>query len=147
MVKSGWAAPIMIYPNLPKDSDLRMVHAAVKKAVENGLGAWAEPLMLTGYEYRMCLKMYKAIKSLKSGEFKLKPSKYVTRFCVDMTNSLVYYPDEYFNVSPENRIFVWADDIRQAVSDLNLKSAQSLKRNSGKSSIDFSYSTGRKRKF
>ncbi len=145
MVKSGWAAPIMIYPNLPKDADLRMVHTAVKNAVENGLGAWEDPYMLTGYEYRMCLKMYKAIKRLEEGEFTVKPSKYVSRFCVDMTNSLVYYPDEYFNVRPENRLFVWADDIRKAVADLNLKSAQSGRDTARKSAKDYTYTTGKRK--
>ncbi len=144
MVKSGWAAPIMIYPNLPKDSDLRIVHGAVKHAVENGIGAWEDPLMLTGYEYRMCIKMYKAIKKLDDGEFNLKPSKYVSRFCVDMTNSLVYYPDEYFNVPVANRMFVWANDIRQAVADLNLRSAEGNRGATRKSARDFAVNTGKR---
>ncbi|MEO0900957.1 MAG: thermonuclease family protein, partial [Bacteroidota bacterium] len=57
MLESGWAASIIIYPNLPKNSDLRMARAGVKNAMENNLGAWADPKMLTGYEYRMCLKL------------------------------------------------------------------------------------------
>lgn len=137
MLKSGWAASIMIYPNLPKDSDLRMTHQALKEAYEGKKGAWADPKLLTGYEYRMCLKMHKAIKKLEDGEFQLAPSKYVQRFCVDMTNMLVYYPDEYYNVQPYNRIFVWAKDIRQAVADLNLKSAQGGNSSERKSATDY----------
>lgn len=137
MLKSGWAASIMIYPNLPKDSDLRMTHTAMKDAYEKGKGAWADPLMLTGYEYRMCIKMYNAIKRLDDGEFKISPSNYTSRFCVDMTTQLVYYPDEYFNVAPYNRIFVWAKDIRQAVGELNLKSAHAGSQSNRKSALDF----------
>ena len=136
MLKSGWAASIMIYPNLPKDTDLRMTYTAMKQAVESGRGAWGEPLMLTGYEFRMCMKMYNAIKKLDYGDFALSPSKYTSRFCVDMTNLLVYYPDEYFNVQPHNRIFVWAKDIRKAVADLNLKAASS-DRSARKSALDY----------
>lgn len=136
MLKSGWAASIMIYPNLPKDSDLRMTHTAMKEAYDLKKGAWADPMMLTGYEYRMCLKMYNAIKKLDYGKFKISPSKYVSRFCIDMTTQLVYYPDEYFNVPAYNRIFVWAKDIRKAVADMNLKSA-SAGRPSRKSALDY----------
>ena len=123
MLENGWASSIMIYPNLPKNSDLRLARNAEKKAIEDSLGAWADANMLTGYEWRMCVKLYKAIKSLRGNNTYISQKKYVSRYCVDMTTLKVYYPSEYHKVSPYNRIFIWEKDIRRAVSELNLKSA------------------------
>ncbi len=120
MLESGWAAPLIIYPNLPKNSDLNLTRLAVKNAVENKLGAWKNPKMLTGYEWRMCIKLYNAIKDLKAGEFYIPQYKWISRYCVDMTTLEIYYPQEYYKVAPYNRIFIFDDDIKQAVSELNL---------------------------
>ena len=125
MLESGWAASIIIYPNLPKNKDLRMAREAVKNAKANGLGAWSEPNMLTGYEYRMCMKLHKAMKDAKpSNGFFIKESSWVTRFCVDMTTLKVYTPQKYYQVEPHNRIFIWPKDVRQAVGELNLIAAE-----------------------
>jgi len=123
MLENGWASSIMIYPNLPKNSDLRLARNAVKNAVDNNLGAWADSTMLTGYEWRMCVKMYKAIKKLRGNNTYVRKSDYVSRYCMDMTTLKVYYPDQYYLVKSYNRIFIWENDIRKAVSELNLKSA------------------------
>ena len=122
MVANGWAAPIMIYPNLPKNRDLRKTRIAAKTALEGGHGAWASDKMLTGYEWRMCIKLYKAIKKLKGNNTYIRESDWITRFCVDMTTLKVYYPQEYYKVQPYNRIFIWGDDVRDAVAKLNLSS-------------------------
>ncbi|MEM9363290.1 MAG: thermonuclease family protein [Bacteroidota bacterium] len=125
MLESGWAASIIIYPNLPKNSDLRMARAGVKNAMENGLGAWTDPKMLTGYEYRMCLKLHSALKKAKASEgFFVKESSWIQRFCVDMTTLTVYTPQKYHKVKPYNRLFLWAKDVRKAVGELNLKAAE-----------------------
>ncbi|MEL7268939.1 MAG: thermonuclease family protein [Bacteroidota bacterium] len=125
MLESGWAASIIIYPNLPKNKDLRMARQAVKNAKANGLGAWSDPNMLTGYEYRMCMKLHKTMKDAKpSNGFFIKESSWVTRFCVDMTTLKVYTPQKYYQVEPHNRIFIWPKDIRQAVGELNLIAAE-----------------------
>ena len=122
MIKSGWAAPILIYPNLPKNSDLRMVRKACKDAFDNNLGAWSTDKMLTGYEWRMCIKLYKAIKKLTGTNTYIRQSDWISRYCFDMTTLKVYYPQEYYKVEPCNRVFIWADDIREAVANLNLQS-------------------------
>lgn len=122
MIENGWAAPIPIYPNLPKNNDLRRVRLAGKKAFDDGLGAWGNDKTLTGYEWRMCIKLYKAIKKLTGKNTYIKESDWITRFCVDMTTLQVYYPQEYYKVPPYNRIFVWGSDIRDAVAKLNLHS-------------------------
>lgn len=44
---------MMIYPSLSKYHDLAMFQTAAKDAVDSQRGAWALPLMLTGYEWRI----------------------------------------------------------------------------------------------
>jgi endonuclease YncB( thermonuclease family) len=67
MVASGWAAPLPIYPSLPKHSDLILLHDCAKEAYMAKKGAWAEPNMLTGYEFRMCVKLHDVTEKLVSG--------------------------------------------------------------------------------
>ncbi|AKA36587.1 thermonuclease family protein [Flagellimonas lutaonensis] len=125
LLESGWASSIIIYPNLPKNSDLRLARTAVKNAVENNLGAWADPLMLTAYEYRMCIKLYNACKKAKaSNGFFIRESDWVQRYCIDMTTLKVYNPQQYLKVKPENRLFIWPFEIRDAVGELNLIAAE-----------------------
>ena len=125
LLESGWASNIIIYPNLPKNSDLRLARTAVKNAVDNNLGAWADPLMLTAYEYRMCMKLYNACKKAKaSNGFFIRESDWVQRYCIDMTTLRVYNPQQYLKVKPENRMFIWPFDIRNAVGELNLIAAE-----------------------
>lgn len=125
LLESGWASNIIIYPNLPKNSDLRLARTAVKNAVENDLGAWADPLVLTAYEYRMCIKLYNACKKAKaSNGFFVRESDWVQRYCIDMTTLKVYSPQQYLQVQPYNRLFIWGNDIRKAVGELNLIAAE-----------------------
>ena len=44
---------MMIYSSLSKYHDLVMFQAAAKDAVDSQRGAWAVPLILIGYEWRM----------------------------------------------------------------------------------------------
>lgn len=120
MVEAGWAAPLLIYPNLPNNRDLNLVHSAAKTAFEEKKGIWADPLSLTGYEWRMCIKLHESIKKLKKGEFYIKEDAWIQRFCMDMSTLIIYYPQDYYKVAPYNRIFIWGVDVKSAVSDLNL---------------------------
>ncbi|WP_394971546.1 thermonuclease family protein [uncultured Croceitalea sp.] len=125
LLESGWASSILIYPNLPKNSDLRLAREGTKAAFENGLGAWNTPKMLTAYEYRMCMKLYSQCKKAKASEgFFIKESSWVQRYCVDMTTLKIYNPQRYHKVKPYDRLFIWGDDIRKAVGELNLQAAE-----------------------
>lgn len=42
MVKSGWAAPFLIFPSIPAYPDLVDFQEAAKTACESRIGAWAE---------------------------------------------------------------------------------------------------------
>lgn len=122
MVESGWAASFPIYSNLPKHIDLELLHSAAKNAYEGGKGTWADDKMLTGYEFRMCVKLYNITKKIVTG-VKIKSwEKYgwIDRYCCDMTTRKIYFPQHYFKVMPYNRIFIWSKDVKDAVAKMNL---------------------------
>ncbi len=122
MVAAGWAAPFVLYPNIPNEFDLPILHTAAREAVEGDKGAWADPQILTGYEFRMLDRLFKVTEDIAEGRDVSRRRRYdwVTRYCADMTSGTLYPPQHYFKVAPENRLFIWPDDTRQAVADLNL---------------------------
>ena len=122
MVSSGWAASFPIYPSLPKYSDLILLQEVGKDAYDNNKGAWEEPNTLTGYEFRMCVKLYNVTKKLVDGANVSKSARqgWVQRFCIDMTTREVYFPQNYHKVKPYNRIFIWPKDVVDATAKLNL---------------------------
>ncbi len=122
MVESGWAAPFPIYPSLPKYKDMVLLQQVAEDAFENKKGAWADPNTLTGYEFRMCYRLWEVSRKLVRGRRLSSQEKYgwVERYCVDMTTLEVYEPQKYYIVKPCNRIFVWPEDVTEAVGRLNL---------------------------
>jgi endonuclease YncB( thermonuclease family) len=122
MVESGWAASLVIYPSLPQHIDLVMFYEAAKDAFESKKGAWADPKSLTGYEFRMCVKLYKITKRIIEGESLNTSEKYswISRYCVDMTTRKIYNPQDYIKVKPYKRIFIWPEDVSEAVATMNL---------------------------
>ena len=122
MVESGWAATFPIYPSIPRYVDLVMLQELGKDACDNKRGAWADPMMLTGYEFRMCVRLYEVTKKVVDGKRLTSSELYgwVTRFCVDMTTREVFFPQSYYKVAPYNRIFVWPEDVSEAVGRMNL---------------------------
>jgi endonuclease YncB( thermonuclease family) len=125
MVRSGWAATLIIYPSLPKYQDLVMFHDAAKESYLAGRGIWADSVMLTGYEFRMVVKLFDVTKRLVSGAkvSTYERSSWISRYCVDMTTKEIYYPEKYFRVAPYNRLFIWSKDVSEAVGKLNLAPA------------------------
>jgi len=122
MVESGWAAPFVLYPSLPSYPDLVLLHNSAQDAFDNKRGAWANPLTLTGYEFRMCYRLAEVTEDLVNGK-KLSASermKWVERYCADLTTQQIYYPQDYYKVKPYNRLFIWPKDVNEAVSRLNL---------------------------
>ena len=122
MVAAGWAAPFVLYPNIPNELDLPILHTAAREAVQGGKGAWADPQILTGYEFRMMDRLFEVTKDITDGQDVTSRRRFgwVTRYCADMTTAKLYPPQHYFKVAPENRLFIWPEDARQAVADLNL---------------------------
>lgn len=122
MVESGWAASFLIHPSLPKYSDLVLFQAAAKDAVDKKRGIWSDAATLTGYEFRMCYKLWDVTDRLVKGEKvgSRERNKWVDRYCVDMTTREIFEPADYYRVAPYNRVFVWPTDVNDAVSKLNL---------------------------
>lgn len=122
MVDSGWAASFLIYPSLPKYSDLVMFQAAAKDAQDKRRGIWADAATLTGYEFRMCYKLWDVTDKLVKGEKVNRRERggWVDRYCVDMTTREIFEPADYYRVAQCNRVFLWPADVNDAVSKLNL---------------------------
>lgn len=122
LVESGWAATFPIYPSLPKYDDMLLLRDAAETAYETKRGVWADELMLTGYEFRMCIKLFEITKKLVKGEHlsDKERSAWISRYCVDMTTRELVFPEDYHKVKPYNRVFVWPQDIGEAVARLNL---------------------------
>ncbi len=122
MVAAGWAASFVLYPNIPNELDLPILRSAASEAVQGGKGAWADPNILTGYEFRMVDRLFEVTEDIADGRevTSRRRSGWVIRYCADMTTGALYPPQDYFKVAPENRLFIWPEDARQAVADLNL---------------------------
>jgi len=122
MVMEGWAASFPIYPSLPKQSDLTLLQESGKNAFESGKGIWSDPLTLTGYEFRMCVRLFDITNTLIQGKpvTSAERSSWIDRFCVDMTTREIFYPQDYHRVKPYDRIFIWPEEVTEAVGRLNL---------------------------
>jgi endonuclease YncB( thermonuclease family) len=122
MVESGWAASFPIYPSLPKIDDFALLQEAGQGAFEKPKGVWKNPLSLTGYEYRMCVRLFEITEMLVSGgtvSEKVK-SSWIERYCVDITTAQLFNPEDYYKVLPYNRLFLWPKDVAEAKAKLNL---------------------------
>lgn len=122
MVESGWAASFPIYPSLPRYINLVLFQQVAKEAYESKRGAWVDDLTLTGYEFRMCVKLFKVTEKLVNGKKVSTKEKYgwISRYCLDMCTREIFHPQDYYKVLPYNRIFVWPEDVVEAVGRINL---------------------------
>jgi endonuclease YncB( thermonuclease family) len=122
MIDSGWAAPFPIHPSLPKYRDLVLMRERARDAFESKRGIWSSAATLTGYEFRMCYKLWDITRKLQKGD-KLSTREreaWVERYCVDMTTREIFEPADYHRVAPYDRVFVWPADVTDAVAKLNL---------------------------
>lgn len=128
MVELGWASTLVIYPSVPGELDLPMLQTAAKNAVENGLGVWSDPTSILAYEYRMLEKLVLILQKQQNGEEIERDqwSGWISRYCADIETGYIFAPTEYFRVKPWNRLFIWKDQVREAVSALNLRPAPPL---------------------
>ncbi len=122
MIDAGWAASFPIYPSIPNIADLILLQQAAQEAVENKKGIWADPATLTGYEFRMCVKLHEITKKIVDGKelSSTERNSWIERYCVDMTTKEIFFPQDYYKVKPYNRIFIWPKDVAEAVGKMNL---------------------------
>ena len=127
MVAGGWAAPFLIFPNLPGELDLPLFLEAAVEAREEGKGQYQDDLSLPGYEYRMCEKLYRITKKIADGEELSYTDriKWRSRYCADMRDRRLFGPESYFHIPEPYRLWIWPDDVQQAIGMLNLIPAQS----------------------
>ncbi|HEX6292192.1 MAG TPA: thermonuclease family protein [Herpetosiphonaceae bacterium] len=104
MMQDGHATSLLIYPNIPKRADLKLVQDAVRSARENGKGIWAQgDLVLQAFEFRWIID---TITGTRQGP---------DRFCGDVTTGKLFPPQQYYRVEPENRLFFFEADVHQAL--------------------------------
>jgi endonuclease YncB( thermonuclease family) len=106
LMQEGWVVNYFIYPNLPKPEDWTRVQQAVRQARQKKKGFWKDETLLLGYEYRFCVD---TLRGKRSG-----PDKY----CVDITTGKLYAPHEYYQIEPENRLFVIKEHLPQAKKEI-----------------------------
>jgi endonuclease YncB( thermonuclease family) len=127
LVEEGWAVPFVLYPSIPGERDLPLLHAAARRAIAARLGIWSDPTLLLPYELRALERLLQLKVRLDKGE-KVPPAElwsWTSRYCADMTTRLLYRPQRYFEVAPEDRLFIWPEDVRDAVGKLGLAPAPS----------------------
>lgn len=104
MLEDGHAASLLIYPNVPKPEDLKLVQKAVHNARTKKKGFWAQGnRALLAYEFRWVVKM---IEGEENGP---------TRFCGDLSTGDLFTPERYYKALPENRLFFFKEDVSDAL--------------------------------
>ena len=97
-----------------------------KAPIKSGLAKHLYPKLVTSeagtLQETQGEKATDEFKKLLSGKKVSSKYKYgwISRYCADVTNREVFYPQDYFKVEPYNRIFIWPKDIGEAVSKMNL---------------------------
>lgn len=122
MIESGWAAPFVLFPNIPGELDLPLFLEMAVTAESEGRGQYQDNLHLPGYEYRMCEKLYTITKKLANGDVLSYPEqlRWRSRYCADMRNRKLWGPEKYFNIPAAYRIWIWPEDVQTAIGMLNL---------------------------
>ena len=124
----GWAAPFLIYPNIPGEYDMPLLIVAVTVAIEAERGIWRDHLRLLPYEYRLLTLHYEVTKEIIGGANLSAEEQFGfrSRYCVDMGTLLIHSYDGYGAIPPQFRLWVWRRHLRKAISDLNLKPSPNL---------------------
>jgi len=122
MIDSGWAAPFILFPSIPGELDLPLFIEASENAKQNNLGQYQNPLSLPGYEYRMCKKLYDISKKMLEGKRYSEKGRvrWRSRYCADMRDRQIFGQENYFTIPEPYRLWIWPDDVQQAIGQLNL---------------------------
>lgn len=131
LIAAGWAAPFIIFPSIPGEQDLPLFLAAAEAAFEGKKGIWADEHTLLAYEYRAMEKLFSIA---KKGIVDAKPATgaalfaWRERYCADLRTRVLHGPEDYIDVPPVYRLWIWAADVQRAVGALNLTPAPRLVR-------------------
>jgi endonuclease YncB( thermonuclease family) len=116
MVANGWAAPFMIFPSLPRNDDLNLLYEESKAAWTAQRGAWQAhgPLLLLGYEYRLCIKLGTEPTAAEGMAAAFQ------RICVDLRGPVSAGVLGWHSVEPPHRMWVWATEAAEASDALGI---------------------------
>jgi endonuclease YncB( thermonuclease family) len=128
LVTNGWAAPFVIYPSIPGSYDLALLIQAAVDARAANLGIWANPQTLLAYEYRAMEKLYRIAKKKDDNQAvdPVEAKSWRERYCADMRTRTLFGPEDYFGVDPAYRLWIWPQDLNEAIARLNLTPAPRL---------------------
>jgi endonuclease YncB( thermonuclease family) len=128
MVRAGWAATFVIYPAIPGELDLPLLLEAADEATSAARGIWAEPNTLLAYEYRSLERLFDITAKIAKGEEVRAAERFSwrERYCVDMRTRVLHGPEDYFGIPSAYRLWLWPQDVADAVGRLNLVPARKL---------------------
>lgn len=128
LIESGWAAPFVLFPNIPGELDLPIFLATATEAQEAGRGQYGDPLSMPAFEYRMCEKLH-GISTKIAADGKLSARQRLawrSRYAADMRTRTLHGPEGYMAVPLQYRIWIWPQDVQTAIGALNLTPAEDL---------------------
>lgn len=128
LIESGWAAPFVLFPNIPGELDLPLFLELATQAATEGRGQYGDPDSLPAYEYRMCEKLHAITKKIVAGDTVSGKDrlKWRTRYAADMRDRSLHGPESYMDVPLQYRIWIWPQDVQKAIGALNLIPAPDL---------------------
>jgi endonuclease YncB( thermonuclease family) len=103
MIQDGQGVNLVIYSNIPKPDDLKLVQKAVHDARTKGKGFWKQRKQtILPYEFRWIVD---TIQGKRNGP---------DRYCADIMTGELLPPQLYYRVLPENRLFFFEKDLKEA---------------------------------
>ncbi|MEU0669254.1 nuclease [Streptomyces lavendulocolor] len=123
LVAAGWSPTFILYPTIPGELDLPILLSAAEKAMTEQRGIWEEPAALLAYEYRAMEKLH-GVTARKAAEDPTLTSadlySWRERYCADMRTRVLHGQEDWFRVDPVYRLWIWPQDVPEAVARLNL---------------------------
>ena len=128
LIESGHAGPFILFPSIPGELDLPLFIEAAVDAMEKSRGQYADPLHLPGYEYRMCEKLHKVTRQLTDGKAMSAQDRigWRSRYAFDMRDRVLHGPEDYMDIPPPYRVWLWPDDVQRTIGTLNLTPSKRL---------------------
>ncbi|MGF1464460.1 MAG: nuclease [Maricaulaceae bacterium] len=128
LIESGWAAPFILFPNIPGQLDLPLYLETAEAALQDQRGQYADPLSLPAFEYRMCERLYTITQRIVQGREVSARERFDwrSRYAADMRTRKLHGPESYMSVPMHYRIWIWPNDVQRAISALNLVPAEDL---------------------
>lgn len=122
LLATGWAAPFVIFPSIPGESDLPLLVQKTLTAQAERRGVWADDFTLLAYEYRMCERLHAITRQLVDGADLTIAQRLAWRhrYAVDLRTRRLAMAEDYHSIPPAYRLWVWPHDLRAAIAALNL---------------------------